>query len=143
MTDQGREASLELLARFTDEWLNGHDREALDQICHPDIAYHWGALGDGRGVDGLAALEEAARVAFPDMRVQTDWVLADGDHVARRSIVTGTHRGAWFGIAPTGRRATWAAMEGYRIRDGRIAVQWLVDDWASALSQGGRLSPIG
>jgi hypothetical protein len=36
-----------------------------DEICHPDVAFHWGELGDARGVDGLAALEEAARAAFP------------------------------------------------------------------------------
>ena len=112
-----------MLERFTDEWLNRRDREALKQICCPDIKFQWGVLGSGRGVDGLAALEDAARAAFPDMQVRTEWVIADQDHVARRSIVTGTHRGHWLESPPTGRRATWAAMEAYRIVAGRIAEQ--------------------
>jgi predicted ester cyclase len=128
-----------IVERFRVQWLNGRDLDALHAVCHPDVAFHWGPLGDGRGVDGLQALEDRARAAFPDLEVSSDWMLADGDYVVRRSTVTGTHRGTWFGVAPTGRRAAWTCLESYRIADGRIAEQWLNEDWASVLQQLGAL----
>lgn len=129
----------ELVRRFVTEWLNQRSRSSLEEICDPRIAYHWGALGEGEGVDGLAAQEERVRTAFPDMTVEPSFTVADGCYVVNHSIVTGTHRGHWFGLAPTGKRATWAAIEIYRIADGRISEQWLNDDWTSVLQQLGAL----
>lgn len=128
-----------LVQRFVDEWLNQRSREALGEICDPLIAYHWGPFGEGRGVDGLAALEEKARTAFPDITVEPLFTVADERYVVNNSIVKGTHRGTWFGVPPTGQRATWSATEIYRISDGRIAEQWLNEDWTSVLTQLGVL----
>ncbi|MGI9657336.1 MAG: ester cyclase, partial [Gaiellaceae bacterium] len=77
--------------------------------------------------------------AFPDLRVETEWMISDGDLVVQRSRMTGTHRGRWFGAEPTGKRAEWSAIEVYRIDGGRIAEQWLSEDWTSVLQQLGAL----
>jgi predicted ester cyclase len=125
----------QLVERFVTEWLNERRRASLEAICHPKIAYHWGSLGDGDGVESLIAQEERARAAFPDITVVPSFTVADDRFVVNRSIVKGTHQGTWFGLAPTGNRATWSAIEIYRIADRRIAEQWLNEDWASVLQQ--------
>ena len=69
----------------------------------------------------------------------TEFVLGEGDLVMQRSTVTGTHLGPWFGVPPTGKRATWTAMEVYRVAGGKIVEQWLNEDWTSVLQQLGAL----
>ncbi|UGS34341.1 ester cyclase [Capillimicrobium parvum] len=133
------ETNKALVERFRVEWLNNHDLEAFHDVCHADIAFHWGVMGDGQGIDGLRALEERARAGFPDLAVHSDWLDAGEQHVVRRSRVTGTHKGEWFGVPPTGRACEWTCMEAYRIVDGRIAEQWLNEDWAFVLQQIGGL----
>jgi predicted ester cyclase len=132
-----------LVKRFVDEWLNKRSREALAEIAHPEFAYHWGPLGEGKGADGLAAMEDSIRAAFPDLYVDPAFSVADETYVVNRSVVTGTHEGEWFGMEPTGRRATWTAVEIYRIQDDLIAEQWLNEDWAGVLQQVGRLDWFG
>jgi len=133
------EANRALVRRFVDEWLNQRSRAALDEIAHPSFRFHWGPLGDGEGAEALAANEELARAAFPDILVEPEFVVADDTYVVNYSRVSGTHRGTWFGVAPTGRKATWTAVEIYRIEDGLIAEQWLNEDWSSVLQQLGLL----
>jgi predicted ester cyclase len=128
-----------IVKRFVDEWLNSRDRSALDQICVPGMAFHWGALGDGRGVEALAELEEKVRAAFPDILVEPAFTVADDTYVVNRSLVTGTHLGTWFGVEPTGKACAWTAVEIYRIEDGRLAEQWLNEDWTSVLQELGRV----
>jgi predicted ester cyclase len=98
------------------------ERASLEAIRHPRIAYHWGSLGDGDGREGLIAQEERARAAFPDITVVPSFTVADDRFVVNRSIVKGTHQGTWFGLAPTGNRATWSAIEIYRIADRPLGV---------------------
>jgi predicted ester cyclase len=133
------EANKAILRRFVAEWLNEEDAEAMMEVCDPHIAFHWGALGEGRGVRRLQQLERGVRGAFPDLTVTTEFVLAEGDLVMQRSTVTGTHLGPWFGVPPTGKRATWTAMEVYRVAGGKIVEQWLNEDWTSVLQQLGAL----
>lgn len=133
------DTSQHLVERFVKEWLNERRRSSLEELCDPGIAFHWGALGEGTGVDGLFAQEERVRAAFPDLRVEPGLIVADGRFVVNRSIVTGTQQGPWFGLKPTARRATWTAVEIYRIADGRLAEQWLNEDWTLVLQQLGAL----
>jgi predicted ester cyclase len=51
-------------------------------------------------------------------------VIVEADRLAIRWSATGTHRGSFFGVAPTGRRVTFHGIEIVRIADGRIAERW-------------------
>lgn len=55
---------------------------------------------------GRAAIRERAAMlmaAFPDFRLERIELLIDGDRHADRWVMTGTHQGELFGIAPTGK----------------------------------------
>lgn len=77
--------------------------------------------------------------AFPDLRVEIEDVIAEGDRVACRNTVTGTHRGEYRGLAPTGRTVTYSEMFVVRFTGGRIAEIWGVVDLYSQLRQLGAL----
>jgi steroid delta-isomerase-like uncharacterized protein len=68
------------------------------------------------------------RRAFPDIRVRVDDQIAEGDQVVTRYTAHATHRGAWQGLAPTGTPLTWAGVNIFRIRAGRIVARWSLWD---------------
>jgi steroid delta-isomerase-like uncharacterized protein len=75
------------------------------------------------------------RAAFPDLRVEINDLIAEGDKVVARNTVTGTHRGEFMGIPPTGRRVAYDEIFVVRFADGRIAETWGVVDLASLMRQ--------
>jgi predicted ester cyclase len=75
------------------------------------------------------------RAAFPDLRAEVVEQIADGDRVATRKIFHGTHRGAFAGIAPTGREVTIAVMDIVRIGEGQIREHWNVVDVSGLMRQ--------
>ena len=135
------EGSEALVRRFVSEWLNNRDAAALPEICACDYTVNWGALGEGRGWEEVERMERHALAAFPDLQVESEWMVSEGDLVIQRPRVRDTHRSRWFGVAPTGKTAEWTAMEVYRIESGKIAEQWLNEDWSSVLEQLGALPP--
>lgn len=83
------------------------------------------------------------RAAFPDRVDVIEEVIADGDTVGLLFRVTGTHRGNFFGIAPTGRKIDIHEVGILRFSEnGRIAEGWFMADEAGLLKQlGARLPP--
>ena len=77
--------------------------------------------------------------AFPDLHVSVEDVIAEGDRIAARNSVTGTHQGEYMGIPPTGRRVTYNEMFIVRFVDGRIAETWGVVDVFSQMKQLGAI----
>jgi predicted ester cyclase len=65
-----------------------------------------------------------ARAAFPDLSVTVENVVAEGDRVATRVIMRGTHQGELQGIAPTGKRVEVRAMDMFRISEGKVVEHW-------------------
>ena len=49
------------------------------------------------------------RSAFPDFKATVEDILAEGDKVVVRQTWSGTQKGEWMGVPPTGRqRIHWA-----------------------------------
>ena len=77
----------------------------------------------------------ALRTAFPDLRYVVEDMVVGDDAVAVRTTMSGTHRGAFFGLAPTGRSFRVAQINIERFRDGRIAAHHRVTDMAELMRQ--------
>ena len=77
----------------------------------------------------------AYRQAFPDMQFHIDEVIAEGDTVAMRWTVAGTHRGDLMGLAATGRSSRFEGMSFLRIRNGKIVEGRNVFDQLGMLKQ--------
>jgi steroid delta-isomerase-like uncharacterized protein len=83
----------------------------------PDATIHQPEVG---GTAGLMAFNRALRTAFPDWHSTPEELIAEGDYVAERWTGRGTHRGAFQGIAPTGRQVEVPGVVFYRIAKGKI-----------------------
>lgn len=78
-------------------------------------------------------------VAFPDLHFEVEREFASGDQVAVCWQVTGTHRGEFVGIPPTGKRLDYHACGIFQVRDGKIARIWTYLDTGQMLRQLGVL----
>jgi steroid delta-isomerase-like uncharacterized protein len=96
-----------------------------------------------RGPDGMKARFRAFREAFRDAAVTVDDVVAQGDKVAVRYTLEGTHHAAFAGIAATGKRVTLSGMAIFRLADGRIVEGWGCADFLGFLRQLGALPAPG
>jgi steroid delta-isomerase-like uncharacterized protein len=89
---------------------------------------------------GIAGLYEA----FPDFEATTDDLVIDegANRVAVRWSATGTHRGTFLGIAPTGKEIVFRGIEIIAIQNDRIVERWGEWDGLDILAQlGVRFGP--
>ena len=114
-----------LVRRQEEDLFSGGNLELADEIYAPDYVGH--DPSNPEDVRGLQAAKRAAadyRRAFPDLRVTVEDLIAEGEKVAARLRVRGTHLGDLNGIAPTGRRVDFTGIVMSRVEGGRIAEDW-------------------
>jgi steroid delta-isomerase-like uncharacterized protein len=94
-----------------------------------------GAQPGVRGAAGVTNFIAAARAGMPDLHYEIDDIFGDGDRVAMRFTMRGTHRGEVLGYPPTGRRLSMSGMNIYRFEGGRIAESWQLFDLPGLIRQ--------
>ena len=129
--------------RWFEEVWNDRSVEAIDRRMTPDCVVH----GLGRGGEDLAGpggfkpFHQAFLNAFPDLRVQVEDVIEEGDKVAIRWTATGLHQGDGLGMPATHKRMHVGGMTIARIRDGRLVEGWNNFDVMRMMQQLGVLPP--
>lgn len=83
-----------------------------------------GPLETVRGPQGEKAMITKYRNAFPDCKVEIDEMFSAGDRVVARFTYSGTHRGDFEGIAPTGRSIQGKGIDVVHMLDGRIVASY-------------------
>ena len=73
--------------------------------------------------------------AFPDWRWNVQNMIIDAAHISLNFSVTGTHRGAFEGIEPTGRVVTISEFTIYRVEGNKFTHVWDLADFASLKEQ--------
>jgi len=66
--------------------------------------------------------------AFPDLHVTIDDMFAEGDKVVTRITMSGTFKGEFHGIAPTGRKYSGIGIIITQWIDGKEIEAWMVYD---------------
>src|SRR2546423_4189388 len=100
MADQDKD----LIRRFYDEVLSNGDLDRIPELCSVDIVDHEAPPGTPEGIEGVKAFVQTFREGFPDLRGSVEDALMEGDRVAARVKVTGTHDGEFMGVPASGKR---------------------------------------
>jgi predicted ester cyclase len=129
--------------RHLNDELNSGDEQrvsaAIDEFFHPDVRIGTPLPIDARGAEALKQVWAILLRAYPDLHVTIEDLFGEGDRLVSRNTVTGTHRGEYLGIAPTGRSVTYNEMIIARFVDGRIAETWGVVDLLAQMKQLGAI----
>lgn len=122
----------EIVSQLVDEVINGGNTRLLPLLVAPEHVTH-DPTGDLYGPEGVRIEIAGYRSALPDLRATTDDLVADGDRIARRFTLQGTHRGAFLGIAPSGQPVTIGGIAIHRFADGQLVETWLSYDCLSLI----------
>ena len=112
------------LARQTMEALDRRDLDEVHAHMAPESRFY-GWASEPLDADGHKAFMSALLTAFPDSKFIIDDVIAEGDKVAVRHRLQGTHQAELQGIPATGRQVEIGAIVIFRIENGRMAEAWL------------------
>ncbi|MEW2076609.1 ester cyclase [Streptomyces sp. NPDC013433] len=119
--------------------VNSGDRdliaEAVDELVAPDLLFHAPVPMGLSGAEALKRVWEVLLRAFPDIHVTVEETISEGDKVVVRNTVTGTHRGEYQGVPPTGKTVTYSEIFIFRFANGRVAEVRGVVDVLSLLRQ--------
>jgi steroid delta-isomerase-like uncharacterized protein len=113
---------------------NRGDLDAVDRLFAPDYVDHDRSRADlPPGPAGVKQAWKLFRTAFPDLQATIEDVVAEGDKVAVRGSIRGTHQGELMGIPPTGRSVTVTLIDVNRIEGGRLVERWAEADMLGML----------
>jgi steroid delta-isomerase-like uncharacterized protein len=133
-----RPVSEENKALARDSWeriVNQRDLDAIEETYAPDFVWHEPDQ-DIRGYEQGRQFASTFFDAFPDINITVEDAIAEGDQVATRYTIRGTHRGETeeFG-PPTERQMELEGITIHRIEGGKIVEEWGRYDNLSVMQQ--------
>ena len=121
--------------RVYEDLFNGGNLDVAEELVASDFFNHEAPHGMARGPRGTRGLANMLRTAFPDLHFEIEELIAEGDTVAGRLSMSGTHEGPLMGVPPTGRSMRQDHMHFVRFRDGKAVEHWGVRDDLSMMQQ--------
>jgi len=106
----------------------------IDELYATDIVQH-GTGEDTRGIKNYKQSFSEGYNAFPDPHYTIDDMIAEGDKVAVRFTMTGTHKGEFMGRPPTNKKVTVWGIFIHRIVGGKVVEEWARYDTLGFMQQ--------
>jgi steroid delta-isomerase-like uncharacterized protein len=132
-----------LVRRYFEEAWNQGNLEVSDELISSDCVLHFRGTASPFSGDAGKAIVAAWRTAFPDLQLLFEDCIAEKDRVVLRISFRATHRGEFFGIAPTGKQINVTEMLIARIKDGKVVEMWDEYDDLGMLQQLGVIPSMG
>lgn len=133
------ETNKALTRQFMERAFNEGNLAIVDEALAQDGIDHQEPLGTNF-VTHLKEVITMLRTAFPDLHFEIHAMLAEGELVAFRSTMTGTHRGPFQGLLPTGKQISVAHMHFVHFVNGKTSDLWHVWDMAGLMRQLGTVA---
>jgi steroid delta-isomerase-like uncharacterized protein len=134
-----------VVRRWFEEVWNRGSEAAIDELFPAHGVAH--GLGDTEqdvhGASEFKPFVRSIRGGLPDTHIRVDDILAEGDRVAVRITLEGTHTGDGMGVPATGRRVRIQGIIIVRMVDGQIVEGWNSYDQLGLLRQIGALPGAG
>ena len=123
--------TVEAYARRVEEGFNRRDPRTIEELLSEHLIDHNRLLG------GVDLRQRMARVleAFEDARYRVEELIVEGNAVAWRWSITGTHTKPIMGVDPTGKPITISGLSAAVIQDGKAIEHWEFSDDQSVLAQ--------
>jgi steroid delta-isomerase-like uncharacterized protein len=128
----------QVVKEYLERAISGGEPGAYEELCDPQIVFTSPYSPEPlRGLEAFRQTFLAMKRAFPDLQIQEDMAIAEGDLVAAHWTASGTHTGPAFAGLPaaSGRRFEITGMSFYRVREGRIVEGWVNDDTLAMATQ--------
>ncbi len=132
-----------LVRRVIEEVWNEGDLQAVGRYFADDYVDHTPLPGQAPGREGYKQAVALIREAFPDLHLTLEDVVAEEAKVSFRYVMSGTHRGEFLGVVPTGRAFSVVGMIFARIEEGKFTDRWALLDTLGLMQQLGAIPAPG
>ncbi len=112
-----------LVRRCWEECFNKRNLAIIDELVATEYVWHGPSL-EVSSSEGIKQLCTMFLTAFPDFQMTFEDQVGEGNKIASRWTMRGTHQGDLFGVPPTGKQATVTGIVISRIAGHRIAEEW-------------------
>ncbi|KZN19968.1 MULTISPECIES: ester cyclase [Pseudomonas] len=124
-----------LMKRFTD-FINTASDELAGELISPQATFFVPGRSEPlQGPDGYQEIIAMMRAGFPDIQWTLEELIIEGDRVAARFTMRGTHHGNFLGVPPSGKTIEVKAVNFYRFADGQIVEEHGQPDLLGLLQQ--------
>ena len=141
------DANKMLVQRYFDEFFNGRDIRAADRVREDYMEHAVAPFGDTEPgpVNGPEHLKDTMRWLtgqYPDVRMNIEALVAEGDMVVARVLSYGTNPGRLNGVfRPTGKCFSARQTHWFRVADGKLVEHWATREDLTAMLQLGVVKP--
>jgi predicted ester cyclase len=137
------EGNKALMRRVYEEGFTQKNLDVLDELIALDFTDHNPNPGQAPGLEGLKQFISSMHTTLPDLQVNVEDMVAEGDKVVARLRISGTHQGEFMGNAPTGNQVTFTGIDILRIAEGKVVEHWGNFDELGMLRQLGVIPELG
>jgi predicted ester cyclase len=130
------ERNKEIVKRFNYEFIEGRNIQVFEQTVDPLFINHTMQAGAANaGKEGVLQFIQWMWQVFPDLTVEIQMQIAEGDLVTTYKTFRGTHKAAYVGIEPTNKKVSFRTIDIIRIKDEKAIEHWSVRDNMSLYQQ--------
>ncbi len=119
--------------------INAHDIDGYLKNIDEKFVGESEALGKVHGHDGARQMMTTLLQAFPDLHIEVEQILASGNNVVTRALLTGTHKGTFAGIPATNKKVHWHSCNIIEVKNGKAISSRIYADNVSLMRQLGVL----
>ena len=126
----------QIVGRYFNEVMNQGKLDVIDEIMSPNFAFRIPTIPDPiRGREGMKQFVTGLRDGFPDIQFNVEHRIVDGNKVATRYSMTGTHNGQFLGVPPTNNLVKDHGNDLFHLTEGQIEEIWVSEDAVGLMLQ--------
>ncbi len=124
-----------LIRRIAEEIFNKKNLALADELVDTNYVFHAPGGQEEKGRERFKQMQPKLFTTFPDIRLTIEDMVAEGDKLAYRYTLRGTHKGDFMGIAPTGKQFELSGIAIGRVIGGKIVEEWDSSDMLGMMQQ--------
>lgn len=125
-----------VVRRFNEKVIGAGDRAAFDALMSADFVNQSAPPGAPNGGESMwNTFDTILRPALEGLAVTIHDQIAEGEKVTTRKTISGKHIGTLLGVEATGKQVAIEVIDIVRVRDGRYAEHWGINNLPSVLAQ--------
>ncbi len=130
------ETNKRIVTRFNRECIEQGSLQSFSELLAEDVVNHSAPAGGANGARSMVFfILEVLRKGIPDIRVDIEAQIAEGDLVTTRKVLRGRQTGGFLGLPPSGKEVAIKVIDIIRIKDGKYAEHWGSSNLAEVLQE--------
>ncbi|HSN73770.1 MAG TPA: ester cyclase [Anaerolineae bacterium] len=129
-------ANKAIICRYVDATNDG-ELDLFDLFVDENYIENEPIPGQGPGREELKKAYVVFNGPFPDLEYVFEDLIAEGDLVFGRGVITGTHKGDFMGVPATGKQIRWTGTRLFRLKNLQVTEGWINVDMMGMMQQMG------